>query len=54
MRSTFMCALENDVNVIVIPVFGGSCGGVKAEIAAQNMKDAYMQIKERCGADHNF
>lgn len=54
MRSTLICALENDVNVIVIPVFGGSCGGVKAEIAAQNMKDAYMQIKERCGADHNF
>ena len=44
MRSALMCAMENDINCIVIPVFGGSCGGVNPKIASKRMKDAYMQL----------
>ncbi len=54
MRSTLMCALENDVNTIVIPVFGGGCGGVEPDDAAKRMREGYMQIKNRTGANYNF
>jgi len=54
MRTTLMCALENDVKCIVIPVFGGACGGVPGDVAAKKMKEAYLQIKNRKGPDYNI
>ncbi|MBE5745989.1 MAG: hypothetical protein E7359_01735 [Clostridiales bacterium] len=44
MRSTLICALKNDINCIVIPVFGGSCGNVPPSISSKRLKDAYVQI----------
>ena len=54
MRSTLICALEHDVNTIVIPVFGGACGCVEPEDAAKRMKEAYEQILTRAGAKYMF
>ena len=54
MRATLMCALENNVKCIVIPVFGGRCGGVKSEVAAKRMKDAYLQIRDKKEAEFDF
>ena len=54
MRSTLICALEHDVNTIVIPVFGGACGCVEPENAAKRMKEAYEQILTRAGAKYLF
>jgi len=54
MRSTLICALENNVSCIVIPVFGGLCGGVPAEVAAIRMKEAYNQILNKKGYDDQF
>lgn len=50
MRSTLMCALENDIKSIVIPLFGGYYGGLDAEVAAKHMRDAYGQMLGRLGA----
>ena len=49
MRSTLICALENDVHCIVIPVFGGKCGKIAPQTAAKWMKEAYLQIAKRKG-----
>lgn len=54
MRSTLMCALENDVKNIVIPVFGGATGGIEPEVASRMMKEAYDQIVTRAGAKYSF
>ncbi len=44
MRSTLMCALNNNVEQIVIPVFGTATGLVYPMKAASQMFKAYMQI----------
>lgn len=44
MLSTLTCALNNNVNNIVIPVFGGSCGGISSEVAAKRMREGYNKI----------
>lgn len=44
MRSTLLKALEHGVESIVIPAFGGCCGGVSKDVIAQAMKMAYDQI----------
>ena len=44
MRSTLMCAIKNDIKSIVIPLFGGGCGGVHPQTIAYMMKRAYVQI----------
>lgn len=44
MRSTLMCALNNNVESIVIPVFGTATGQVYSMKAANQMFKAYMQI----------
>lgn len=44
MRSTLICALQNNIKSVVIPVFGGSCGGLTPERASTRMFDAYSQI----------
>jgi O-acetyl-ADP-ribose deacetylase (regulator of RNase III) len=45
MRSCLITASENKIKSIVIPAFGGSTGGVSANIVAELMYKAYMQIK---------
>jgi len=54
MRSALICAMENDVKNIVIPVFGGATGGILPHIAAKRMKEAYLQIINRSGAKRNI
>ena len=44
MRSTLMCAIKNNIKSIVIPLFGGGCGGVHPQTIAYMMKKAYDQI----------
>jgi O-acetyl-ADP-ribose deacetylase (regulator of RNase III) len=52
MRSTLMCALSNGVRSIVIPVFGGQCGGVDPDVAVRRMREAYEQILNHVGPDY--
>ena len=47
MRSTLICALQNDIKCIVIPVFGGCCGNVRPDIASKRLKEGYLQILEK-------
>jgi len=54
MRTTLMCAMKHDVNCIVLPVFGGACGGVPGEIAAKRMYEGYIQIKNKTGSKYYF
>lgn len=52
MRTTLMCAAEHSIESIVIPMFGGSTGGVHPQLAADMMWRAYRQLKnppERMG-----
>lgn len=44
MRTTLLEAIKNNVESIVIPMFGGTCGGVEPEIAAALMRSGYDQI----------
>ena len=44
MRTTLMCAYKNNVKSILIPLFGGGCGGVHPQTIAKMMKLAYDQI----------
>ncbi len=53
-RSTLICALENDVRCIVLPVFGGACGRVEPNVSARLMKKAYLQIRNRISALREF
>lgn len=45
MRSTLICALQNNIKSIVIPPFGMGTGGVSDIDGAELMLDAYKQIK---------
>jgi O-acetyl-ADP-ribose deacetylase (regulator of RNase III) len=45
MRSCLITAHENNIKSIVIPAFGALTGGVPANIVAELMYKAYMQIK---------
>ena len=45
MRSTLMCAYQNKVNSILIPLFGGGCGCVETKTIAKMMRYAYNQIQ---------
>lgn len=44
MRSTLICAYQNNIRSIVIPFFGGGCGGIHPNVVAQMMWKAYVQI----------
>ncbi len=44
MRSTLMCAYQNNVQSILIPLFGGGYGNVQPITIAKMMKFAYDQI----------
>ena len=46
MRSTLIEARHNNIESILIPMFGGECGEVKLQIVAKMMWKAYMQLKE--------
>lgn len=54
MRSTLMCALQNNVKCVVIPVFGGLCGGIQPDISSKRLKEAYLQIMNNVGAEFSF
>lgn len=54
MRSTLICAMENDVTNVVIPVFGGATGRVDVKVAAVRMREAYDQIRQRKGPEFLF
>lgn len=44
MRTTLLEAIKHDIKSIVIPMFGGTCGGVEPKIAAALMRRGYDQI----------
>jgi len=44
MRTCLMVALENNIDSIVIPAFGGDCGDVNYSVIAELMYKAYLQI----------
>ena len=46
MRTTLICAMENNVESILIPLFGGGCGQVNSESIAQMMRKAYDQLRD--------
>lgn len=39
-----MLAMDNDIKSIVIPAFGGQCGGVPANKVCKMMWEGYRQI----------
>ncbi len=45
MRTTLIEAEKNNIESILIPMFGGSCGGVKPQIVAEMMWKAYLQLQ---------
>lgn len=45
MRTTLMEAKKNNIESILIPMFGGSCGGVRPQIVAEMMWKAYKQLQ---------
>ncbi len=45
MRTTLITALENEVESIVIPAFGGLCGGVNPQDIARLMREAYVSFR---------
>lgn len=44
MRTTLMCAYQNNVQSILLPVFGGGYGKLHPKVIAEMMKRAYNQI----------
>ena len=44
MRATLICALENNITSIVIPLFGAGTGGVPINTVCEHMLNAYKQI----------
>ena len=47
MRSALMAALDNDIECMIVPAFGGSAGRVPHEVIAFNMRLAWDQIREQ-------
>ena len=45
MRATLMCAIQNKVESILIPMFGGGCGDVHPKLIAEMMWRAYDQMQ---------
>lgn len=46
-KSTLEVARENNVQSIVIPAFGGACGGLRPEVIAEKMYTSINQFLER-------
>lgn len=38
--STLECALANNIKCLILPVFGGACGGLSPEVTSKRMKEA--------------
>ena len=47
MESTLLCALKNNIKCIVIPVFGGACGGLSPDITSKRMLEAYQDLLKK-------
>lgn len=45
MRSTLIEAMRHNMDSILIPMFGGACGGVKPNVVAEMMWRAYRQLQ---------
>lgn len=45
MRTTLLVALKHNIKSILIPAFGGSCGGLQEDVIAKMMYMAYKQIQ---------
>lgn len=45
MKSTLILAKQNNIESILIPLFGAGTGKIKPQIIAKLMKDAYDEIK---------
>lgn len=46
MRTTLMCAYENHIESILLPLFGGGCGDVHPKLIAEMMWKAYDQLRK--------
>ena len=46
MRTCLMCAMDNDVESMVIPAFGGATGKVEYDVIAKMMFHAYKQLSD--------
>ena len=44
MRTCLMLALDNNIESIVIPAFGGDCGNMNYSVIAELMYKAYQQV----------
>lgn len=44
MRTALMCAIENNVKSILLPLFGGGCGGISPQVIGDMMSRAYKQL----------
>lgn len=44
MRTTLICAKQNNIKSILIPMFGGHVGNVKPQVVSKMMWNAYNQI----------
>ena len=47
MRTTLMLAKNNNIESILIPMFGGSAGGVNPQTIAKLMRLAYDQLQDK-------
>ena len=39
-----MCAIENNVRSILLPLFGGGCGGISPQVIGDMMSRVYKQL----------
>ena len=45
MKQTLLTAKQNNIESILIPMFGGATGGLKPQVIARMMRYAYDEIK---------
>ena len=54
MRSTLICALQNNVKSILIPLFGAGTGRVPINTVCKHMVNAYKQIIKAEGGNNTY
>ncbi len=54
MRSSLICALQNNINSLVLPPFGAGTGEVKIEDAAKMMIAGYKQILDAENLNYTY
>lgn len=52
MRSALMAAIKAGVQHLMVPPFGAGTGQVPVDVIAQNMREAYEQIKDQLDRPH--